>query len=51
VNTQPKATLETLLTVLENKRLQHEEAKRQARKDKEDKKLSRLRPWWLDVAG
>lgn len=48
--TQRKATLDTLLAVLETKRAQREEAQRQTRKDNEDKKLSRLRPWWLDAA-
>lgn len=50
MNPQPKATLESFLAVLETKRAQHEETKRQERKDREDKKLSRLRPWWLDAA-
>ena len=50
MSTQPKATLESFLAVLENKRTQHEEKERQNRKDNEDKKLSRLRPWWLDAA-
>lgn len=49
MSTQPKATLNTLLVVLETKRAQREEAQRQNRKENEDKKLSRLRPWWLDA--
>lgn len=47
---QLKATLATLLAVLETKRVQHEEKERQLRKENEDKKLARLRPWWLEAA-
>ena len=45
-----KTPLPALLATLERLRAQHEAEERQARKDREDKKLAKLRPWWLDAA-
>lgn len=50
MNQQPKATLESFLSAIETRRIKHEESQRLLRKEKEDKKLARIRPWWLDAA-
>lgn len=47
---RPKATLESFLAVIDALRLTREEEQRLTRKDREDEKLARLKPWWLDAA-
>lgn len=37
-------------TLLDKLRAEREERERQERKSREDKKLARLRPWWIDAA-
>lgn len=49
VNTQPDK-LATFFALLEKRQRDHEEQKAKERKDKEDKKLARLKPWWLQSA-
>ena len=45
-----EAKLAAFFTLLDKRRKDHEAAKAQERKDKEDKKLKRIRAWWLEAA-
>ena len=42
--------LAAFFALLDKRQKDHEAAKAQERKDKEDKKLAKLRPWWQDFA-
>ena len=48
--TENTAPLDRLLTTLERLRAGHEARQAAERKAREDDKLKRLRPWWLDAA-
>ena len=42
--------LTAFFALLDKRQRDHEAEKAQERKDKEDKKLARLKPWWLEAA-
>ena len=47
---QAKANVAAFFALLNKRQRDHEAQKAQERKDNEDKKLARLRPWWQDFA-
>lgn len=49
INTQTDK-LAAFFALLDKRQKDHEAQKAQERKDNEDKKLARLRPWWQDFA-
>ena len=45
-----EAKLDAFFTLLDKRRRDHEAEKARERREKEDKKLARLKPWWLEAA-
>ena len=43
------AVTASFFALLERRQHEHEQREAQARKDREDAKLARLRPWWVDA--
>jgi hypothetical protein len=46
----PADKLDRLLATLDNLRAERERQEAQDRKTNEDKKLAKLRPWWMEAA-
>lgn len=43
------AVTASFFALLDRRQREHQQAEAQARKDREDAKLARLRPWWVDA--
>lgn len=46
---EPQTFPASFFALLERRQREHEQREAQARKDREDAKLARLRPWWADA--
>ena len=46
----PTDKLAAFFALLEKRQREHEEAKAKERKEREDKRLARLKPWWTEAA-